>query len=727
MSSTILILKNGWFAEVLYKILLSLDGIVYSFVNWLYQVFLVIAKGRIFTSDVFAEFSSKIYAILGVAMLFVVAFQLLNAIINPDMLSKGDKSVGKIAGNIVISLVMLTFVGTAFKYLYIVQQQVLNTNLIEKIMLTTGSSDQENKTTVEAGNEMAANVMFAFLFPTTGSPAEVCGGSNYGNVTRDSINVPQCITDNSSNPYANYCCASEASRLDGNYFRLAGDEAYLTETINEDGNPEKIEYTWLISTAAGVFVCYILVSFCLDIGVRCAKLGFYQLIAPIPILMRIIPSKKAQFDKYIKDVISTFLDVFTRLIIIYFAVYVCTLIPGVIETIFASSTTNDTGWVIRALATVAIILGVLSFAKSAPKMISELLGVTNGNIALGIKKKLSDNKLAMAGVGAIGTGVGGLVRNGFNAASNIKNAGPGWKNKTGAVLKGVGSTIAGGASGMRRGAQAGYKLDDVSKMGATINASRDQVEAARDKREAYKEAHPGFGGVAKGRATEAVSSVKKWATGEGDILLQRRNEGLRTIEKDKDAIKGLLDKDKRVTDAQAVAKDALEQFAKNWTSSAASEIKDANGNVVGHYGLDSKQYAEAYTNQRKKMDALVDEQRDLVYQKKMLDGDQELVPLVERMVKDLKANSSSLVNGKGEEIKIKIGKDYSSGLGAADGSGTATDVSEIVKGLEASIKNPQNVSDPHVFGEFIGGMGAATGKQARANDAKIRENAEKKK
>ena len=72
----------------------------------------------------------------------------------------------------------------------------------------------------------------------------------------------------------------------------------------------------------GAFCLYAFASFSIDMGVRAAKLAYYQIIAPVPLIMQVLPKYKDTFSKYIKNVVSTFLEVFIRISVVYIVVYV---------------------------------------------------------------------------------------------------------------------------------------------------------------------------------------------------------------------------------------------------------------------------------------------------------------------------------------------------------------------------------------------------------------------
>ena len=89
-----------------------------------------------------------------------------------------------------------------------------------------------------------------------------------------------------------------------------------------------IEPGWLMSPNARFLVSlYIAVSFCFDMAVRAVKLGFLQLIAPIPLIAKVDPKKGDEvFNKWVKECTSTYLNLFVRLVAIYFALYILFLV-----------------------------------------------------------------------------------------------------------------------------------------------------------------------------------------------------------------------------------------------------------------------------------------------------------------------------------------------------------------------------------------------------------------
>ena len=75
------IISGNWWHSLFQKILLFLDSVVYWAVSMCYQLFVKLATFRLFDDSFFSEFANRIYSILGVFMLFYLAYALLNALI----------------------------------------------------------------------------------------------------------------------------------------------------------------------------------------------------------------------------------------------------------------------------------------------------------------------------------------------------------------------------------------------------------------------------------------------------------------------------------------------------------------------------------------------------------------------------------------------------------------------------------------------------------------------
>ncbi len=467
-----------WLNNMFHKILLLIDGCIYWAVSQVYQIFIKLADARIFQDAFFSNFAKRIYAIIGVVMLFYLAYALLTSLVDPDKATSGDKSLTKLAQNIVISLVMLGFLPTIFDYAYKIQGIIFKENVIGAIIFGTGSTDSNSIS--EYGNYMAYTAINPFLNP-----------GNY--------NVR--LADNYS------WFDLKAELIEDGMFTLLPilsdwaieDQKTISESwepdADNDGEPEivaegktvSLGYKPILSTACGVALLYIIFSFCLDLGIRIVKFAFCQLIAPIPVVLRMIPGKKGTFDKWLKLTLTVYFEVFIRVGIMYLVIYFFSEIANM--DMFKYATSGIQGLVVLVI----ILLGLLAFAKQAPKMLSDMLGLDSGNIKLGIKDKLKASgflgnaivngagKVRGAVTGSLGGGIAGLA-NGARAAGFAFGLANGWKNsgaQFGKQKQNLYSTLTGdykGKAGLFGRQSWGTKIYNRLTGTAKLNAAKNNEE-----------------------------------------------------------------------------------------------------------------------------------------------------------------------------------------------------------------------------------------------------------
>ena len=121
----------SWLAKAVNSLCLFIDRIVYDFASVSYQVFYLVSRVNIFGATDLKPMTNRIYAVLGIAMLFVFAYNILVMLADPDDLSKkDDKSFQGLAKNLIISIVMLTLLPTFFNYLQRLQNNILESGVI---------------------------------------------------------------------------------------------------------------------------------------------------------------------------------------------------------------------------------------------------------------------------------------------------------------------------------------------------------------------------------------------------------------------------------------------------------------------------------------------------------------------------------------------------------------------------------------------------------------------
>ena len=91
-----------------FGVLLTLDALIYSLISWVYQIILVLCNADILSNNFEIDaLVGRIYIILGVVILFLVAYSLLKSMVNPDEAMKGKKSPVTIVKDVIISVVLI--------------------------------------------------------------------------------------------------------------------------------------------------------------------------------------------------------------------------------------------------------------------------------------------------------------------------------------------------------------------------------------------------------------------------------------------------------------------------------------------------------------------------------------------------------------------------------------------------------------------------------------------
>ena len=440
-----------WAERIFRFIFLFIDSVVYWIGSIAYRIFFLVSDVNIFDNSAIGAITDRIYTILGVIMLFVFAYNIILLIVNPDkMTDTSDKSMPGMVKNTIISVLVIALLPTIFNYMHVIQHDILESNIIGNLILSgssySGKTEREN-----AGTRVMVNIFTAFYHPQA----------------EDGTALTPNDCDNEEIASANPICSEYLESMyraeEENKIGVFINNSRLNEAVS-DG---KMQYIFIISTICGGIAAYLFISFALDVGVRAVKLGVLQLVAPIPIIMRITKPNGGIFTKWLNELISTYVSVFIRVAVIFFAVFTIDLVVTNVDlwpldknTVAASATqtayieteqipkvsllneagvqntdepleatlladTNNDGpsssenGILILVANVIVILGLLQFAKDAPKLLETLLG-TNGSIRWRIRDKLNDNeyfKRASSAVGAVG---GNLKRSVLDSFVNEK-------------------------------------------------------------------------------------------------------------------------------------------------------------------------------------------------------------------------------------------------------------------------------------------------------------------
>ena len=211
-------------------------------------------------------------------------------------------------------------------------------------------------------------------------------------------------------------------------------------------------YLPFISSVCGIILLLSLIGCCINIAIRALKLAVLRLIAPIPIISYIDPksSENGMFANWVKTLTSTYLDLFVRLMVTYFVIYIiAAIVDNKLDLGFESNVTG-------IIATIFVIIGLFKFLEVAPRFIGEALGIKG--LSSGILSGVLGGTSALLG----GAGIKGALAAGMStaqatnmAAAQGKAAPPAWQ---------AGSDLA-----------AQIKTGDPKARGGVMNAINDRL------------------------------------------------------------------------------------------------------------------------------------------------------------------------------------------------------------------------------------------------------------
>lgn len=402
------------FHSIVRIVLLLVNGMFYFLLKPLIQGVFDLSSLTL-SSNILNGVYSRVYVIVGIFMAFKLGISFFKYIIDPDSLTDGkDKGLGKILTNTIIMLAvlimlpMLLFNTNGSESLITRAERALLPS-IPRIILgsdVTVSPDSVDK----AGDAMAVTIMRAFFAPS----------ENLSDYCKDVKDYPMIESLDDVGKYIGLKCKAND--------RSGGYTEYYVYTYN------------IGSLAVGILLIIMFLGITINIAKRIFKLIILEILAPIPVMSLIDPksASSGMFSKWLSSFISTFLDIFIQMGIVYLAVYFIQLISN--NQLF-SNQSSITGFR-STYITVALIIGVIYFAREAPKFIQDALGL-KGSGSVG---SIFGNALGMFGLGATALGA---VQSGVNRAraSFENDTANGRNHHFGNILKNAGAGLFGLTSG----------------------------------------------------------------------------------------------------------------------------------------------------------------------------------------------------------------------------------------------------------------------------------------
>lgn len=364
----------------------TLDNIAFTVFGWVMQAIFDIANAEIVKDTLYESFEDRVYVLLGIFMLFKVTVSLLGYLVNPDKIADKEKGMSKMVTRTIVVLVMLIGFPVVFDLMGRTQNALLEA--LPRIIIGRGSD------TETLGNQMGSvtdsiswSVFKLSLEESTINTME----------TEDHINT------------------------------VEGATSVITDPMPNDNSEFKYHYRPVMGTVLAIVMIVLLVGIAIDVAIRAFKLIILRMIAPIPIISYIDPksSKDGAFSSWLKLLVSTWLDLFIKLGILYFVLYLLDeiIIRGGLDL------TSGLNFQRSAVLIVFLIIGLLFFARQAPKFISKALGIKEGGgMGVGLGGALAGSAALLGGAGLAGAVMAGTqaMNENADAAAQGKAGTAGW-------------------------------------------------------------------------------------------------------------------------------------------------------------------------------------------------------------------------------------------------------------------------------------------------------------
>lgn len=510
----------------------------YPLIAIFYEVFR--KMGLLFYNDTFDSIYKRISLVLGIYMVFRISFWLIELLVNPDKVTDKEKNPSKIITRTLIVVVMLAITPSIFKYSFRLQYEIIDNHVIEKLIVFNDSNVSDNM-----GRYLSANLFDNFYDLNSSETNEKC------------INADK----NDEKSYTNILLTSGELNISSQCLTATTKE--YNPTYGDNEKTYVLSFNGFCAALVGGVVAWMLLMYCISVGTRYVQLIFLQVIAPIPIMCYVSPSKDNMFEKWIKQCLVTYIDLFIRVAIISFAIMLC-------QVVFSSELLNipdfSGSWIIE----IFIVLGLLTFAKKAPDLIQELLpkGVTkaSGDFGLSWKKRkdaMLGGKQIFGAASAVAKGVPiGLATGVVGAAG-----GRGW------------GRLSGFFGGVARGTINGGKKGNAFK---NLNASIQKQNQVNKRKIDWANS----GSTWSGRMTQRLDNA---------FGLEGTAERYETeINKNNDKIKDLK---------SSIAKEKRISSTYGRVSKLKSDMKSEAEDKILHEAFDPKNDAEAYEIQKNVLDA----------------------------------------------------------------------------------------------------------------------------
>ena len=407
--------------DLIRSIFAMLDRVAYWLLSIMYQILFNVANADIFSNTLIQDFYGRVQLIIGIFMVFKLAVSIIQGIVNPDTFTDKKAGISSIITRIIFAIVLLTALtpfkipnpknqfekeiadnGLLFGVLYDLQGRLLEQNTLGRLILgqnaATNNKNQQNSLAKDA-DSFSVTILKTFIRVNLkpGGTDESKESDWICKVDNNVRNAVKAYNDEKTDTAKILSLINASCEIDPN---ISNQHLNLLEKFKRLFGKDRYIFTYIpvISTIPAVILIYILLGEIITIAIRTVKLAVLRLLAPIPAISYIDPKsqKDGAFGAWVKNLTSTYLELFIHLAVLYFVIY---LIQGIIKDGIVK---NFGSGIVGALSFVFIIIGLFFFIKQAPKFIKDIIGVKGGGSNIGLATMLGGAAALSSGGGLTG-------------------------------------------------------------------------------------------------------------------------------------------------------------------------------------------------------------------------------------------------------------------------------------------------------------------------------------
>lgn len=449
-------------------ICMAIDGVLYSLLDNAYDLVIKLSTAELLKHSTIKSLTGNLYIIFGVVAFFRLAMLLVNSIIDPEKLNEKGKGLSNIFFRVVGMVILLAVTPFLFEMSYELQGKIVGADASKNIIFKTILGNNANIASSKNSNAGKAlqNIALSSLITIDENylvNGDQCNIGKKNSEGKDCGFYPlTCVSDGKGKctPQGGYIYGKNCKWANCRKAVYLYNEMYVGEDMspaklaqyvgtsgkikidNEEQEVYVYNYMFIITGVVGVAMTYIIISFAIDIAVRMFELIVLEILSPLFIATFVDP-KSAQsgpFKNWLSAVGKSYASLYIRLAIIALMVLLVSIIN---QSKMFQSMGEVSGW-----AKIFMVIGLLIFAKKAPKWIGDMIGIKGdgGLGGLSIGKKLGGMALA-----------GGLA------------------NKATAAMK-TGAKALGGAAAARLGGTAAARVLKRNNQSANLGNSKKRFE-----------------------------------------------------------------------------------------------------------------------------------------------------------------------------------------------------------------------------------------------------------